>query len=285
MKMLLVLTDFTSNASHAEGAAIKLSAKLGTGIMLYHTMPYIPLIPSDSGSPYVNETESIITEDNKELLIQEADKLREIAVITQQGQIHIETAYGEGGLGDIIADVSDDQEIKMVIMGGRSGSTIEHLLNGSDTANVIRKSRKPVLVIPATLQWDIPQKIVFATDFGETDMQAVEFLINLTELLNAQLNILHVFQPDKEVSDLGPEIAFRRFIDHNNITYEEVVEEDVHIGLENYCRANGFGLLAMVHGHHSFIGRLFGHSESRALIADQLLPVIVFPPDFKYTLL
>ncbi|GAB2981397.1 universal stress protein [Mucilaginibacter puniceus] len=248
-------------------------------------MPYIPLIPTDSGSPYVAETESIISEDNKERLIQEADKLREIAVITQQGQVHIETGYGEGSLGDIIEDVSDDTEIKMVIMGGRSGGTIEHLLNGSDTNNVIRKSRKPVLVIPATIQWRIPEKVVFATDFGETDMQVVEFLINLTELLNAKLDILHVLQPGKEVADLGPEIAFRRFIDHHNLTCEEVVEEDVHLGLENYCKENGVGLLAMVHGHHSFIARLFGHSESRALIADQQLPVLVFPPNFKYTLL
>ncbi|MCQ6961513.1 universal stress protein, partial [Mucilaginibacter aquariorum] len=58
--------------------------------------------------------------------------------------------------------------------------------------------------------------------------------------------------------------------------------EDVHQGLQHYCKQNGVDMLAMTHGEHSFIARLFGHSETRAMLADQSLPVMVFPPDFKH---
>lgn len=281
MKKLLVLTDFTANASHAEAAALHLAAKLGNGILLYHTLPYIPLIPSDIGGPYVAETASILFEDSKERLIQEADRLRETAVITPGCAADIEEKNGEGSLGDAIADLTADPEIEMIIMGGRSGGAMDHLLTGSDTAAVIRKSYKPVWVIPLVADWDIPKKIVFATDFGAADRQAVDFLLELVKRLGAQLEIVHVIRHGEVVTEIGQELAFREFLIHRGLACTQVFGEDVHNGLRRYCSKNGADMLAMAHGHHSFISRLFRHSESIAAVTDQILALLVFPPGFK----
>ena len=280
MKNLLVLTDFTANASHAETAALRISGQLGYNIILYHTLPYVPLIPNDNGGPYVAETASILFEDSKERLIQEADKLREVAVI-RDCYVNIDEKNGDGTLGDVIADLTDDSDIEMVVMGGRSGGTLDHLLRGSDTAAVIRKSRKPVLIIPMTANLSDISKVVFATDFGTTDIPAVGFLQDLSSRMGLELDIVHVIPPGEVVTEIGPEVAFRKYLAHHKLNYNQVKAADVHQGLQHYCGEKGAALLAMTHGQHSFISRLFGHSESEAVISDQRLAVLIFPPDFK----
>lgn len=281
MKKLLVLTDFTANAAHAEAAALQLAVKLGDGILLYHTLPYVPLIPSDSGGPYVAETTSILFEDSKERLMQEADQLREIAVMNPGSEVSIEERNGEGSLSDLIADLTADPAIEMVVMGARSGGALEHLLSGSDTTAVIRKALKPVLVIPGRGEWKIPQKVVFATDFGTADIPAVSFLQDLSARLNAGLAIVHVIPPGEVITEISAEVAFRKYLDRHQLNFQQVFAGDVHQGLQKYGARQDAAVLAMTHGRHSFVSRLFGHSESRSVIADQTLAVLVFPPDFK----
>lgn len=279
MKKLLVLTDFTANASHAEATALHLAIKLGDSILLYHTLPYIPLIPGDSAGPYV--TEGMLFEDSKERLMQEADKLREIAVMNPGCEVNVEEKNGEGKLADVIAELTADPAIEMVIMGGRSGGALEHLLSGSDTAAVIRKARKPVLIIPMTADAGIPQKVVFATDFGVADITAVNFLVRLAGSLGFELKIVHVLPRGEVVTEIGAEVAFRKYLAGCRLDYTQVFDKNVRHGLQQYCRENGAGILAMTHLHHDLMSRIFGHSETTEAIAHQELAVLIFPPAFE----
>ncbi|MCQ6961619.1 universal stress protein, partial [Mucilaginibacter aquariorum] len=263
MKKLLVLTDFTANAFHAAGAALHLARKMDTGILLYHTLPYIPLIPSDSGGPYVTETATMLFEDSKERLIREADKLREVAAMRGYAA-EITERSGDGSLGDLITELTEDPDVELVVMGGRSGGALDHLLSGSDTAAVIRKAKKPVLVIPLAASGDIPKKMLFASDFGDFDIPAVSYLHQLAARLGTQLDIVHMVPHGEVVTEIGAEVAFRKYLDQHHLNFNQVFAEDVHQGLQHYCKQNGVDMLAMTHGEHSFIARLFGHSETRA---------------------
>jgi nucleotide-binding universal stress UspA family protein len=281
MKKLLVLTDFTANASHAAAVALHLAYKLGDSIQLYHTLPYAPLIPSDSSGPYVTETASMLFENSKEYLTQEADKLREAAVMSPGFIVDIEQKNGDGSLGYVISKLTEQPAIEMVVMGGRSGGALEHVLSGSDTAAVMRKARKAVLIIPATADYDIPHKIVFATDFGTADIPSVSFLHDLSGRLHCELDIVHMVTHSEVNKEIGAEVAFRKYLDEQQISYSQVQTGDVHRGLQQYCIQKGADLLAMTHGRHSFIARLFGHSETGEMISDQRFSVLVFPPEFK----
>lgn len=283
MKKLLVLTDFTANATHAETAALHLAVRLGDGVLLYHTLPYIPLIPNDSGGPYMAATAGMLFEDSKERLMQEADKLREIAVMTPGQAVSIEEKNGEGRLGDVINELTADPEIEMVIMGGRSGGALEHIFSGSDTSVIIRKALKPVLIIPAHMAWDIPHNLVFATDFGIADIPAVSYLKELSSRLEFTLHTVHIVRQSEVVTEIGAEVAFLEYLHEQQLNYTQVFAGNVHEGLRKYCDEQGAALLAMTHDQHSFISRLFRQSESMAAITDQTLPVLVFPPGFQFT--
>lgn len=280
MKKLLVLTDFTDNAFHAETAALQLAGKTGADILLYHTLPYIPLLPSDSGGPYMAETSSVLFEDSKERLIQEADKLREMAVM-KRIEVQIEEQNEEGSLGSHIEEITSGDKAELVIMGGRSGGALEHILSGSDTATVIRKSKKPVLVIPSTAAINVPDKVVFASDFGISDIPALRYLDEFTQILGCGLHIVHMLPHGEVKTEISAELAFRKYLDERRFNFDQVFADNVHEGLQKYCSEKKADMLAMTHGQHSFLSRLFGHSETMAAIADNQLAVLVFPPDYK----
>lgn len=281
MKKLLVLTDFTANAAHAEAAALRLSAGLGAGVILYHAMLFISTMPSDSLGPYVSETASALFENSRQRLQQEADQMKNASANIEGLKPDIEYMNGEGSLGDLIEELSEEPEIEMIIMGGRSGGAMEHLLTGSDTAAVIRKASKPVLIIPPTVTWGLPGKIVFATDFGIADIPAVDFLLQWSKLPGFYMDVVHIIKQGEVVANIGSEVAFRKYLLHEQVNYIRLFCDDVRLGLQQYCKEHSVDILAMSHGHHSFISRLFRHSESRAAIAGKQLAVLIFPPDFK----
>lgn len=278
MKKLLVLTDFTACAAHAAQAAVRLAAQLGDDLVLYHTMPYVPLIPSDGGGPYVTEVAHILTEDSQA-------KLAEVVTGLQQSpdcHTQISQQSGEGGLGSQIAELTGPSDIELVVMGGRTGGALDHLFQGSDTSAVIRKARKPVLIIPVSVPWRLPATVVFATDYSVEDISAVSFLQELSLRVGFTLKIVHVLWQDDVVSDVAPGIAFGKFLAERRLSCEQTLADSVHEGLVNYCSKHHADILAMSHRHHSFVGRLFSRSESRSVIADGALAVLVFPPEYQH---
>lgn len=281
MKKLLVLTDFSSNAAHAEAVATRLAGKLGANILLYHSTHYTPFIPSDVGGPYVTKTASMLLEDSRERLNKEVAALKHLASETAEIQPDFEYRNTEGSLRDLIVDTNGDAEIEMIVMGGSTGSALDHLLTGSNTSIVINEAIKPVLTIPMNADEEVPRKIVFATNFGTADILAVNYLRNLSSQLDVKLDIVHVNQKADTSKDAGPELAFRNYLSYHGLSYNQVSNAGVHHGLLNYCEVQGADLLAMTHHHRNLMSRWFGHSESREIISDQRIAVLVFPPRFK----
>lgn len=279
MKKLLVLTDFSANAAHAEAAALRLSACLSADILLYHAFTYIPMVLGNMEGPLI--TADMLFQDSLEQLKKEAHRLNKLGAQIEGCQTHIDCKTGDGSLAENVRDLTLHEDIHMVVMGGRSGGALDHLLTGSDTAAVIRRSHKPVWVIPVAADWDLPKKVVFATDFSLIDMPAVDFLLDLAKNLHFELEIVHVLRSGEVVTEIGPEIAFRKFLVHRGLTYIQVFGEAVHLALQQYCTEHQADLLALSHQHHSFLSSLFGHSESKAAIAQRRLAVIVFPPDYN----
>ncbi|MBB5396836.1 universal stress protein [Mucilaginibacter sp. AK015] len=279
MKKLLVLTDFSANAAHAESAALRLSSKMSADLVLYHTFSYVPMALSNIEGPLV--TPDMYYADSMENLQKGANRLNELCATIAGCKTHIECKTGDGGLAENVRELTAGNEMSMVIMGGRTGGTIDHLLTGSDTAAVIRKSRKPVCIIPSAAQLGIPKKVVFATNFEMSDLPAVDFLLDLGKDLDFELQIVHILRPGEAATAIGAEMAFRKFLLHRGLTCKQVFREAVQPALQHYCADEKVDLLALSHQHHSLVARLFGHSESKAVIAQQQLPVIIFPPDYK----
>jgi nucleotide-binding universal stress UspA family protein len=284
MKKLLVLTDFTTNAAHAAVAAVQLCGKLNTDLQLNHSVLYVPVISDYTYGSYVTETADTLFNDSKEQLNKEAESLKSLALETAGYHPEITFTSGEGNLSDNIKALSGQQDIQLVVMGGRSGGALDHLLTGSETAAVTRNARKPVLVIPETADLASLKKIVFATDFGTADISAVNYLLELALPLGLQLEVVHIVRPGEVVTEIQPELAFREYLNHRDndqVSYKQLLGKQVSQRLQDHCHEAGAGILAMTHYNHDLMSRMFGHSETKKAIAHQSLAVLIFPPAFE----
>jgi len=282
MKKLLLLTDFTENSAHAAVSACNLCIKLNTDMLLYHSVQYMPIVPDFANGSAVTETNSIIFNDCQEKLQQELSHLEEF--IAEAGSTtHPKLSFlnGEGNLGDNVRTITGREDIHMVVMGGRAGGSIDHLLTGSETTGVINHALKPVLIVPFSAELNSLKKIVMATDFNAADIEALDFLSDLAEDLNAQVEVVHVVKPGSVITDLEPELLFRRHLNTLNperVTYRQLTGTDIGKLLSQHCHNTHAGLLAVTHQRHGWLSRLLGRSESETLLGMGELAVLVFPP-------
>ncbi|MCC8426396.1 universal stress protein [Mucilaginibacter sp. UR6-11] len=282
MKKLLVLTDFTANASHAAASARQLCTKMNTDLLLYHSVQYVPIVPEFTNGGMVAETNESLFKDSGLQLEQVAGSLQTLALPGEGYRPQIICENGEGSLAANIKELTARQDIRLVIMGGRSGGALDHLLSGSETSAVINASRKPVLIIPASADISVLKKVVFATDFQAADLVALNFLTDLGQSLDVQVEVVHVTKPESVITNIEPEILFRKQLnqlDAKAVSYKQVMGDDIGSLLQQQCQENGPALLAMTHQRHGMLSQLFGHSESKKMLKKGDVAVLIFPPD------
>lgn len=281
MKKLLLLTDFTENSAHAAVCACNLCVKLNTDMLLYHSVQYMPIAPDFANSSAVTETNSIIFNDCQDKLQQELTHLEEFIAEAGSARPKLSFLSGEGNLGDNVRTITGREDIEMVIMGGRAGGSIDHLLTGSETTAVINNALKPILIIPFSVELNSLKTIVMATDFNAADVEALNFLTDFAEELNAQVEVVHVVKPGGVTTDLEPELLFRRHLNTLNperVAYRQLSGNDVSTLLGQHCHNIHADLLAVTHQRHGWLSRLLVKSESETLLEIGELAVLVFPP-------
>ena len=283
MNTILILTDFSDNAAHAATSGLFLSGKLNADILLFNTyLKFSETFTYAGGSVLVDDLVRWKAESSEKL-----DKLAEkltaaIALVdTQQGKPSIFCRSDEGNLGSNVESIIKQRDIELVVMGARSGSTIEHVFFGSDTGDVIQQSTRPVLVISPEAEIKQLKKVVFATDFEEADMKALNYLVKLGELFHFAIEIIHVVNPAKKDETKGrDEIDFIKKLgqlQYPGITYTEIGGTDVITRLNRLCTEDGPELLALVHHRHSFLMRILHQSTTAKALSNQTIPLLIFP--------
>lgn len=282
MKTIIVPTDFSENADNAANTALILSEKLHTNVLLYNSYISYPTVASYAGGPWL--VDEFITRKNAsmEKITWVAEKLDILSEQLDPGDekpaIDWESSDNDLWLG--IEDIARRKKIEMIVMGARSGNETSTLF-GHDISSVIEHAACPVLIVPAKTSPKQLHKIIFATDFEEADIHAIDYLVKLAKLFNYEIEIVHIVNPgqkDGEKSD--KQMKFIQHVSHLKfpcIIYKEVGGKDVARRLSQLARQDGTSLLAMAHHQHSFWARLFVHSETRAELSNQKVPLLIFP--------
>jgi len=118
--------------------------------------------------------------------------------------IEIESFVDEGDVTDTILAFAQAQAVDLIAMGTHGRHGLDHILLGSVTEKVLRKSRCPVLVVrkPAhelVATGDSPEpvhlrKILFGVDFSTYSERALLYALSLAEEYKAELALLHVME-------------------------------------------------------------------------------------------
>ncbi|WP_040626839.1 universal stress protein [Mucilaginibacter paludis] len=166
----------------------------------------------------------------------------------------------------------------MIVMGGSTNSGLEHLFFGSDTMDVIDHANCPVLVIPPKASLKKLNKVTLATAFELADINAITYLVDLSEHIGFELEIVHISLSEKDEEPVKERIHNHvRALKQANVTYQQIRGKDVIKRLKRMCKDNGSDILALVHYQHGFFADIFRTSNTEQALSGNHLPIMVIP--------
>lgn len=270
MQSILVATDFSDASLNAARYAAVLSRKTGADLTLLHVF----MLPTPVGEmPYVMVSAEEIQAENERQMAKIAAGLESIA-----GR-KIKTLVNIGMPADEVIYQAGELNADLVVAGMRGANSALDKFIGSTTAAIIRKSKLPVLVVPAGHSYESLHTITYATDFNDAMNEASLHLLQswLSIQADVLLQVVHVQRPGEELSEtqangksglqqkLGQ--ALHQFFHEKHDSVEE--------GLDQFLASHPSQLLVMVAHRHNWWHRLLNASHTTEMAYRTDLPLLV----------
>lgn len=191
IKNILFMTDFSQAANAAIPHAIGLSKRYGAKLYALHVRPPVvnPMDPPQTWEKLERDAE-----------VKEQRQRREL-LKSFQG-IRPDILIKEGDLWSCLAEVVEQSQIDLIVVGTRGRSGIRKFVLGSVDEEIFRRAHCPVLTVgPHSSNRKQESNgftsILLATDFGDESAAATNYAISLAQEYQTQLTLLHVIEEPK----------------------------------------------------------------------------------------
>lgn len=250
IKNILVAQDGSVNGKAALDYSMWLSKKFGAGLIGLHVVDVVslegPFLHDLSGSlgfePFLNfstRMREALESRGKTIL-----SAFEEACAENKAECESQIAFG------IVAnEICDKAKVADLVVVGRRGvnAQFEYGLLGSTTESVLRRSPKPVLVVPE--KFTEPKKPLLAYDGSPNASKAMGSAAEWAKTLGLALTVLTASATGEEEALLN---EARQYLKPYGIETKFVsLKGDAPIVIESYYKDNGHDLLFMGTSHHS----------------------------------
>lgn len=164
IKKILYATDLSNNARHVFSYAVSLAVKYSASITMLHVVHEVPAIADRSVAGYISadrweQIKKHHLEEARDALIGKKKEHLAIKEVLDQFAENIRSSEGAsnftldevvveiGNPAKLILEVAEDRNCDIIVMGKTGQGLIEGTLMGSTATRVVRRSKKPVLVI------------------------------------------------------------------------------------------------------------------------------------------
>lgn len=269
MKTILVPTDFSEPATNAANYAAQLAKDLETSVLLFHTY-HLPTTVAEV--PVMIVTPEQLQKDSELALSKEASKLSEKWGV----EVNYKTRIGFAG-DEILDEV---ENASLIVMGMNGAGRVTRALMGSIAVSTVRKSKIPVLVIPAEASYKKPNKIVFACDYNpKVDIHTLDVLKHLTETFNSQLFIVNVKEKKEAVTLEEKTTSVKidaKLCDVKHVYYFPE-NRDLAAGINEFVELKHADMVAIIPHRYNMMERLFHESISKKMAYHTKVPLLALP--------
>ena len=272
----IVPTDFSINAKIAAKYAMLLAQATNADIRLLHIIEP-PLIGTDKREARYKEKVSLA----KEGVVIKLEKLCEEL---NEESINVKCDYvmrvAESS-SEIIVSAALNNKADFIVMGTRGAGAIKKIILGSNTASVIEDSPIPVIVIPEKVSLKSLKKIVFASEFRDSDLNAVKQLSMIAASFDAEIIILHIVENMNEEKAEFPIINFfsaqvQKVTTYPKISYRIFKSESIEKGIELFINSVEADMIALSARDRNPIEKLFSKSLTKELSFHSKIPLLAF---------
>lgn len=268
----LVPTDFSVCAEHAVQFASLLARRTDHDITLLHVYAPIDL----ANTAMIDFVEQEIEKAKQEL----EEKLKITSkLIHEQHNIVCHYKLNEGPLIEIIVEEATLKDCRMIIMGTEGASGLNKLLFGSRTASVIEHTDCPVLAVPPQSSLSLPKKIVFATNFFDSDLKTLEQLLLLVKAWRPEIYLLHVSHDNMRserdyIEQFSQTVS--KVTSYKPVYYYVLPHDSDEKGIELFIKSVGAEMLVLSTRKRNFLERLFNASLTKRIASHLKVPLLAY---------
>ncbi|MBL0103351.1 MAG: universal stress protein [Bacteroidetes bacterium] len=269
---ILVPTDFSEPANKALNYAASLAVEYGAQIILFHVNEAPMLVASEMAFAID------YSEMDKDIMVNLEQEKKKIIEKYHYSEISI--AYTKGVAALEIISLSEKEHVDMIVMGVKGSNVLNEILIGSLTTRIISKSTCPVLAVPMDAPSHKPDKVAFATNFNDHELQSLFVLSEMIRPFNAEICVVHV--SDGKESHASHEIPdffvkqVRTNIPYDKISFHTSTQGSVEDALEKFIKDQNIDWLATAKRKRNFFERLTTRSLTSELAFHTHVPLLAF---------
>lgn len=260
---VLIPVDFSNYSLKACEFGFNFAQNIGAEVVLLHvyfTPIYATSLPYGDVFNY-----QLSDEENVRSILQKvhadlnalSNKVKEKVASGEFPDIKYTCVLREGIPEEEVLRYTKEYRPRIIIMGTRGKSQKDIDLIGSVTAEVIERSRVPVLAIPENTpfkQFSEAKRIAFITNFDQRDLIAFDSLINNLK------SFKEYFQ--KQYPQL-------------EIYYDVVKNDNLLSSLDSYIKSNHIDIITLTSYKRNIFSRLFNPGIARKMIFHSDTPLLV----------
>lgn len=278
MRAILFPTDFSEIANNAFLYALHIAKSIDAKIYVLYTYIEPVLSATHGGQPeLLGEVYQNIELSQFEHYKKKTQEMRDLLERENLSDMEIVFMFEEGPVASVVKNIVDREKIHLVVMGTHGEKGFLSKIIGSNTVNVIRNIKNPVLAIPPHAKYQGIKRAVFTTLFREKDKHALREVLLMANAVEAKVDCLHVLHNSKAGDIIMQTENWQHEFPNENINYvilEEV--ESVENTITAYLIENNIDIFAVVKRNRSFFDRLFTNSTSNNLTFHSKIPILVF---------
>ncbi len=281
MNQILIPTDFTENSRESIFYGVKLARDLNKNVLLLHVVdiynhgvvyPYPTSMPPQIPPPVVEESEENAKNEFK-VLLKDIDE-------NVKNQPRIDYKIEHGLIVEKILKIIHKPQVDMVLLPGRKGTNHISKVN----AKIIESADCPVWIIPPDNSYKSFDKIVYATDYNEADIDSLKKLAQIASYFKAYIFALHItndFDFKNQLEGKGFEETVREKAGYQRIDLIFMPGEKIIDAVDEFARDIDADVIAMLKEDESLLDRIFRRSETKKMVFKSQLPVLVYHEEKK----
>lgn len=271
MNLILCPTDFSTSATNAIKYAASLADNLAGRVIILHVYEK-PVMFSDAPLTRIANAVEQIKAGAERKISSLISKLK-----NTHKNVRFEMMLKDGIGAEKILSVADKLNVDLIIMGSTGTSKLQRLLIGSTTARIIRDASCPVLSIPKKAVFKGINKLVFATDLNEDNINSATMITSFAKSFGAEITFVfvddkHLLHSDEHIAAMTQKI--RKRVKYSKISGYISKNTSITKGLEHFLSKKPADILVMfTHARH-FPESMFNSSITKMMSHQSNIPLL-----------
>jgi len=272
MKNIIVPVDFSIQSENALKVAASLAKKYKATIFALHML--------ELNDAYITSSQAAHPEQTVFLLKLAEKRFNEFLSKPFLKDVNVKPIIKHFKVFSEVNEVAEANNADLIIMGSHGTDGLMEIFVGSNTEKVVRNADIPVLVIKNDMESFLPEKMLFACDLADENINAYQRAKYISNLLNVSLHILYINTPgDNFLSsqDIDDKIAkFSNAVGAEFIDVKVYNDYTVEKGVLNYAEDHNIDLIGITTHGRKGLAHFFRGSIGEDIANHSVLPVITF---------